>query len=45
MLQNLYVIRFMYDQLIPFNLQNITIIIIYSSTEYRTEKQDTTTWK
>ena len=29
MLQNLYVIRFMNDQLIPFNLRNITIIIIY----------------
>ena len=45
MLQNLYVIRFMNDQLIPFNLRNIIIIIIYSSTEYPTEKQDTTIWK
>ena len=33
----------MNDQLIPFNLRNI--IIIYSSTEYPTEKQDTTIWK
>ena len=39
-LQNLYVNRFMNDQLIPFNLRNI-IIIIYSSKEYPTEKQDT----
>ena len=30
----------MNDQFIPFNLRNITIIIIYSSTEYPTEKQD-----
>ena len=44
MLQNQYVIRFMNDQLIPFNLLNITVIIIYSSTEYSTEKQDTTIW-
>ena len=42
-LQNLYVIHFMNDQLIPSNLQNIIIIIIYSSTEYPTEKQNATT--
>ena len=39
-LQNLNVIRFMNNQLIPFNLRNIIIIRIYSSTEYQTEKQD-----